>query len=146
MSQSSSVPTVANPSPRRVASFALWGLQGLLALAFLAAGAIKVSQPLDHLVASGMTFVEYTPAAVVRFIGVAEVLGAIGLIAPAATRLYPWLTGVAAAALGVVMALAVGAHATHGEPFVVPVVLGVLCAFVAWGRLVLAPIRPRETA
>jgi hypothetical protein len=81
----------------------------------------------------------------VRFIGLSEVLGAIGLVLPAATRLFPWLTGVAGAALAVVMVLAAGTHATHGEfGNLVPVaVLGGLSTFVAWGRLVRAPIPAR---
>jgi len=118
----------------------------LLALAFFAAGAMKLTQPLDQLVASGMSFVSYTPAAIVRFIGLSEVLGAIGLVLPAGMRVRPRLTGVAAAALTVVMVLAAGVHFVHGEyANVVPVfVLGGLSAFVAWGRLVKVVIPSRS--
>lgn len=137
MSISSPVAAAPSAPPRGGLHVALWVVQVLLALAFFGAGATKLTQPLDQLVANGMTFVTYTPAAVVRFIGLAEVLGAIGLILPAATRLVPRLTGVAAAALTVVMVLAVGVHVTHGEIAGVgpAVFLGGLSAFVAWGRL-----------
>lgn len=142
-----SSPVAAHPAapPRGALHVALWVVQGLLALLFFGAGAAKLTQPLDQLVAAGMTFVSYTPAGVVRFIGLSEVLGAIGLIAPAATRIAPRLTGVAAAALVVVMVLAGGVHAVHGENAnLVPViVLGGLSSFVAWGRLVRLPI-PRR--
>lgn len=111
-----------------------------------AAGAARLTQPLAQLVASGMSFVSYTPGAIVRFIGLSEVLGAIGLVLPAAVRRVPWLTGVAAAALTVVMVLAAVVHLTHGESaHLVPVfVLGGLSAFVAWGRLVKVVIPSRS--
>lgn len=129
-------------SPRGPLHLALWGVQALLALAFLGAGSFKLSQPMDQLLANGMTFVAYTPEPLVRFIGLSEVAGALGLILPSALRIAPRLTGVAAALLVVVMVLAAGVHATHGEMGnLVPVsVLGGLSAFVAWGRLSAAPI------
>jgi hypothetical protein len=124
---------------------ALWAVQALLALAFLAAGGMKLATPIDQLLANGMTFVAYTPEPLVRFIGASEVAGALGLILPSAIRLAPRLTPLAAALLGVVMVLAAGAHLSHGEaPMVLPnIVLGGLSAFVAWGRLRRAPILPR---
>lgn len=132
-------------SPRGPLHVGLWIVQGLLAFAFLGAGAMKLSQPIDALLQGGMTFVTYTPEALVRFIGLSEVLGAVGLLAPSALRIQPRLTGIAAALLALVMVLAAGAHLTHGEaPMIVPnIVLGGLSAFVAWGRLVKAPIPAR---
>jgi hypothetical protein len=78
-------------------------------------------------------------------IGVCELLGAIGLVVPAATRVLPALTPVAASALALVMVLAAGTHFSYGEfPVIgVNVVLGGLAAFVAWGRFRRAPIAPR---
>lgn len=118
---------------------ALWIVQALLGLAFVAAGAMKASQPLDKL-AQNMSWVKTSPPALVRFIGVAEVLGGIGLVAPWALGVLPFLTPVAAAALVVVMVLAAVTHARLGEfPGIgVNVVLGALAAFVAWGRHVVA--------
>jgi uncharacterized membrane protein YphA (DoxX/SURF4 family) len=142
MSSTESRPVLA---PSGALHVALWIAQVLLGVAFIMAGALKATQPIDALLAKGMGFVAYRPEALVRFIGVSELLGGIGLVAPAATRILPRLTGVAAAALAVVMVLAVGEHATHdglaaGAP---AAVLGLLCAFVAWGRLVRAPIPAR---
>jgi len=141
----SAAPPSASNAPSNALHYALWGVQALLALAFVMAGAMKATQPIDVLLAKGMGFVAYRPEGLVRFIGVSELLGGIGLVVPALTRVQPRLTGVAAAALAVVMVLAVGEHAMHdgvaaGAP---AAVLGLLCAFVAWGRLVRAPIPAR---
>lgn len=131
--------------PAPALHIALWIVQVLLALAFFMAGAMKLSQPIDALLANGMTFVAYSPAWLVRFIGLAELLGAIGLLAPSVLKILPPLSALAAAGLALIMALAFGVHLTHGEaPAVVPnLVLGGLAAFVAWGRFVGAPIAAR---
>lgn len=143
MSTAVHAPTAA-VAPSRALHVALWAAQVLLAVLFLAAGAFKATQPIDEL-AKAMPWVGYSPAALVRFVGVAEVLGAVGLVVPAATRVLPVLTPAAAAGLATIMALAVGMHGTHGEWGGVPVnlVLGGLAAFVAWGRWGRAPIAAR---
>ncbi len=132
-------------SPRGGLHVSLWVVQALLGLAFLGAGFMKLTTPVDQLVANGMNWVTYTPEPLVRFIGLSELLGAIGLVAPSATRIQPRLTALAALGLVVVMVLAAITHATHGEAAVVPVnvVLGGLAGFVAWGRGVKAPIPGR---
>jgi uncharacterized membrane protein YphA (DoxX/SURF4 family) len=124
--------------------YVLWTLQLLLGVAFVAAGAMKLSQPLEALGAQ-MVWVNDVPAMLVRFIGLAEVLGGLGLILPAATRIRPWLTPLAAVGLALDMLLATGFHLVRGESgFAVPtLVLGLLAAFVAYGRRVLVPIIPR---
>jgi hypothetical protein len=124
---------------------ALWVVQVLLALAFLMAGVTKLTSSPDELLAMGMTWVSYTPAPLVKVIGVAETLGAIGLVVPAGTRILPWLTPLAAAGIATIMLLAMIAHGTHGEAGAIPVnlVLGGLAAFVAWGRFVKRPIATR---
>lgn len=122
-------------------NIALWVVQGLLALAFLAAGGMKAfSSPAD-LIASGMTM----DLTALRIAGFAEVAGALGLILPAALRILPKLTALAAALLALVMALGAGAHIMRGEygSIVAPLVLGALCLFVAWGRTKAVPIAPR---
>lgn len=131
-------------APSRALHLSLWGVQVLLALLFFAAGAFKATQPIDEL-AKNMAWVTYSPAAMVRFVGIVEVLGAIGLIVPAATRLKPALTPLAALGLATVMLFAVAMHGTQGEGEAVPVnlVLGALAGFVAWGRWVKAPIAAR---
>ena len=71
-------------------------------------------------------------------------LGAVGVVLPALTRVQPKLTPLAAAGLVVVMVLAMANHIMAGEFMIVPnLVLGGLAAFVAWGRFKRAPIAPR---
>lgn len=115
----------------------------LLGVAFAMAGFMKLVSPIDEL-ARNMSWV-YEARALVRFIGAAELLGALGLVLPSAMRIKPWLTPLAAVGLGVVMVLAMGFHATRGELETLPVnvALGGIAAFIAWGRWKKAPIPPR---
>ncbi|HEX2184038.1 MAG TPA: DoxX family protein [Chloroflexota bacterium] len=110
---------------------AVWGLQVLLALAFGAAGVMKIVTPVDQLVANGMAWTSAVPPIAVTLIGVAEILGAVGLILPAATRIRPELTPAAAAGLGVTQVLAAVFHVTRGEGMMVPVNL--VLALLAFG-------------
>jgi uncharacterized membrane protein len=122
----------------------LWVVQGLLAATFLAAGLMKATAPLEQMEAS-MPWVSGAMGPAVRVIGVVEVLGALGLILPAATRIKPSLTPLAAIGLTTVMALASITHLVRGEVQMLPVtaLLGGLAALVAWGRSRKAPIAPR---
>ena len=114
---------------------ALWIAQILLALAFLAAGAMNLSQPHEKLKASLPWTADFS-LGTVRFIGTAEVLGALGLILPAVTGIASILTPVAAAALGLLMILAAITHIRRGEAQAVGVnaALLLIAVFVAWGR------------
>ena len=76
-------------------NIALWVGQVLLAGVYVMAGLMKVSQPIDALVASGLTYASDYPELLTRFIGTMEILGAIGIILPAATRILPGLTPLA---------------------------------------------------
>lgn len=142
--------TIATPSPAsapasgKALHITLWCLQGLLAAAFLAAGWMKVSAPIEVLRAQ-MPWVTGAMGGAVRFIGVVELLGALGLVLPAAARILPWLTPLAATGLATVMTLASVTHAARGElpPIAATAVLGLLAAFVAWGRFRRAPIAAR---
>jgi uncharacterized membrane protein YphA (DoxX/SURF4 family) len=82
------------------------------------------------------------PDSLKRFIGTAELLGAIGLIVPAATRLLPWLTPLAAVGLATIMVLAALFHLSRREwPNVVfNVVLGAIAGFVAYARYLVVPL------
>lgn len=125
----------------------LWVAQILLALAYGMAGFMKVSQPIDALAAAGMGFVLTSPELLVRFIGVAELAGAIGMILPAATRILPWLTPLAAAGFSIIQVLAIGVHASAGETaqtLPINLILLALSLFVLWGRWKKAPISPRQ--
>jgi len=122
----------------------LWIVQLLLAVAFGMAGVMKSTQPIADL-AAAMVWPGDLPAVLVRFIGVSELAGALGLVLPAATRIRPLLTPLAAIGLVVVMVLASLFHISRGEWFALPInfALGGLAAFVAWGRLRKVPIPPR---
>ncbi len=124
------------------ANSVLWAGQFLLALAFLAAG---YGHSLGFEASSarpGMGWMSAVGRDRMRIIGGLEILGAIGLILPAATGILPWLTPVAAMALAVVMALAAVLHARRageGRNIVVNLILGVIAALIAYGRFVVSP-------
>ena len=130
-------------TPSKALHITLWVVQILLALAFGMAGFMKLTTPIPQLAAQGMTYVNSFGEGMVRFIGISEILGAIGLILPAALRIKPVLTPVAAVGLAIVMVLAFGYHVSNNEPFTPTIVLFALAAFVAWGRFKKAPIRPK---
>ena len=116
---------------------AFWVVQVLLALLYLAAGTAKLTMPIGDLAAAGMGFVTSLPEALTRLIGILEILGAIGIILPAATRIQPWLTPLAAAGLALVQVGAIITHALRGETATtlpLNLVLLALALFVVWGR------------
>ena len=121
-------------------NIALWVVQVLVAIMFLLAGFPKTFQPIDT-VAKRLTWAKEFPAWLVRFIGIAELLGGVGLILPALTHIVPSLTAIAAVGLVLVMVCAIIFHISRKEyPGIsVGVVLLVLAAFVAYGRFVLMP-------
>jgi uncharacterized membrane protein YphA (DoxX/SURF4 family) len=108
----------------------------LLALAFLAAGSMKLLRPKDKLIEKGLTWAEDFPPLAVKGIGLAEVLGAIGLLLPGLVHIATVLTPLAALGLAIAMAGAVIVHVRRNEiPGAIPsAVLLVLAAFVAWAR------------
>lgn len=110
----------------------LWIVAGLLAAAFLGAGSMKLIKGKEGLIQNPqMGWVEDFSSPAVRLIGSAEVLGAIGLILPAATGVATILTPLAATGLALTMAGAVVVHLRRHEPPVPPLVLGVLAVVVA---------------
>jgi DoxX-like family len=117
-------------------NFALWVVAGVLAAAFADTGSLKLTESNQALSASGMTWTEDFSPAAVKFISVAEVGGALGIILPALLNVAPAVVPVAAAALAVVMAGAVLVHLRRKERVdaVLAVVLGLLAVFLAWGR------------
>jgi putative oxidoreductase len=112
--------------------------------AFVVGGLMKAIMPGADL-ARNSAWVADVPLALLRFIGVAELAGGLGLILPAATRIRPMLTRLAAVSLATIMTLAFVFHIQRGEWDALPVnaVLGALAAFGAWGRWRKAPIAPR---
>jgi hypothetical protein len=119
-------------------NYALWLVQGLLALIFLFSGAMKLVLPLEVL-----TEQMRLPGLFVRFIGAAEGLGAIGLILPGLLRIRPGLTPLAAAGLVIIMIGATVLTLAGGDLALalIPLVVGLLSAFVAYGRWRLMPHR-----
>ena len=119
-------------------SWILWIVQALLALLFLYAGGMKLILPVEE-----MTAQIPMPGLLLRFIGVCEVLGAIGLIVPGLTRIRPELTPLAAAGLVIIMIGATVFTLATGNVAMalIPLAVGLLAAFVAYGRWRLAPLR-----
>src|SRR6266478_6226815 len=123
---------------RSTMNVVLWIVQGLLAALFLIAGGAKLVLPLDQ-----MTGPVALPGWFLRFIGVAEVLGALGLVLPELLRIRPGLTPLAAAGLVIIM---IGATVVMWAGGIVAValmnvVVALLAAFVAYGRWRLARYR-----
>jgi putative oxidoreductase len=141
---STSVATGSGAAPRgSLFGGALWVLQVGLASVFVVAGLTKLTQTRPALLAK-LAWAPDVPVALLRTIGISELLGAIGLLVPAATRIRPELTPAAASGLTTVMALAVMFHLYRGDnAFVIPAVLAALSALVAWGRARKAPIAAR---
>jgi hypothetical protein len=119
-------------------TYALWIVQGLLALLFLWAGGMKLVLPVE-----AMTEQMPLPGLFLRFIGVAEVLGALGLILPGLLRLRPALTPLAAGGLVLIMIGATVLTLAGGAVVMAlfPLVVGLFAAFVAYGRWRLTPHR-----
>jgi uncharacterized membrane protein YphA (DoxX/SURF4 family) len=92
----------------------VWIIQGILALMFLMAGIMKSTQPRDKLVKS-LPWVTDFSLQTVRFIGISELLGAIGIVVPQLTGICPILTPVAAVGLAVIMILAAAHHLPKKE-------------------------------
>ena len=111
----------------------LWIVSGLLAAAMVAAGGMKLATPRARL-AERMTWARTWRDPNVKLLGLAEVLGGLGLIIPHATGFWPVLTPIAASCLVVLMLGAVKTHLDLSEPVVAPAVLAALGLFVALGR------------
>ena len=126
-------------------NYVLWIVQGLLALIFLFTGGTKLILPIEVL-----TEQSPLPGLFVRFIGVAEVLGAIGLILPGLVRIWPVLTPLAGSGLVIIMIGAtvltlVGVVPVGAAMALIPLVVGLLSAFVAYGRWRLVPLHRRSS-
>ena len=126
-------------------NIAIWGVQVLLAVFFILFGFMKTFLPIDG-ISDMMPFVLDVPELLVRFIGIAEIAGGLGLILPSITRVLPWLTIAAAGGLGIDMVLATIFHISRGEfpNIIITIVLLALLAFVVYGRWKIAPIEARS--
>ncbi|MBF9254030.1 DoxX family protein [Pontibacter sp. 172403-2] len=137
--------SVTNQKSNKALNITLWIAQVLLAGMFLMSGFMKVAQPIDQL-SLMLPWASQVPAALVRFIGISEVLGGLGLILPALLRIKPQLTVWAALGLVAVMIFASIFHLSRGEGAMIGtnIVLALVAVFIAWGRSKKAPIQPRS--
>lgn len=124
----------------------LWVAQFLIGLAFLAAGVMKSSQPIEEL-GKSLPWVSQVPAGLVRFIGVSELLGGFGVLFPSLFRFVPHLSPLAALGIVMIMAFAMVFHIYNGEYSVLPINIffGGVAFFIYWGRSKRLPIRPRSS-
>lgn len=120
----------------------LWVVQVLLALLFLFAGVVKLILPVDEMTKQMPVAL---PGLFLRFIAVAEILGALGLILPGLLRIRPGLTPLAAAGLVIIMIGATVVTLAGGAiaPALLPLAVGLLALLVAYGRWRLAPLSDR---
>ena len=133
------------PRKKSVLNIVLWILQVLFAFAFLNAGFLKTFRPIQEIAAT-ISWAPALPEPLVRFIGISELLGAIGLILPPLLKIRPQLATLAAACLTLVMLLANIFHIVRGEFFVLPMTEAflLLLAFIAYGRWKLSPFRAKN--
>ena len=132
------------PQSRGRLNLGLWIAQVLLAAFYGLTGVLKLTLPIPQL-AEMLRWPGLYGEAFTRFLGACELAGALGLLLPAATRIFPWLTPGAAASLVLLQVCAIGYHVSHGELQRTPLnfVLIALAAFIFWGRWRQAPIAPR---
>lgn len=121
----------------------LWIVQVILALMFLMAGGMKLVIPFDKLMAMGPPNQLILPVMFLKFIGVCEVLGALGLILPGIFKRQQYLTPLAAIGLLIIMigAVVVTLMGPGGTFVISPLVFALLCAFVAYGRWKVRPLQ-----
>ena len=119
----------------------LWIIQALLALLFLFAGGTKLILSIEQMQAMGSPNQIVLPGLLIRFIGVCEVLGALGLILPGLFRIRTGLTPLAATGLIIIMVGAIVTTLMSGQvaPALFPLVTLILLAFVTYGRMKLSP-------
>jgi uncharacterized membrane protein YphA (DoxX/SURF4 family) len=117
-------------------NLALWIIAIVLAVAFAGSGLMKLVVPKDKLVTAGQGWAQDFSPTNIRLIGLIEILGAVGLVLPAAFHIAPILVPLAAVGLALVMVGAIVVHARRKEPMniAVNVVLIALAVIVAWGR------------
>lgn len=120
----------------------LWIIQILLALMFLFSGGVKLVLPTAVLQSMGPPNQVVLPGLFLKFIGVCEVLGGLGLILPGVFRRRQYLTPFAAMGLVIIMigAVAITIMGLGFAMAITPLITGLLCAFVAYGRWKLRPL------
>ena len=130
--------------PSKTLQISLWIVQALLALLFIGTGIFKLVTPIATLAGMWPWAGEYPT--LLRLTGIFDLLGGIGIVLPALTRIKPELTVWAALGCAVLMVSAIGFHLSRGEGANTPfnIVVLALALFVFWGRRTKAPLNPRE--
>ena len=115
----------------------LWILQSLMALTFLIPGMFKLILSEQQLVAKGLTGVEGLPLPLIRFIGVSEIMGAIGIILPVLLNILPLLTVVSAIGLALIMipAALISYKRHEYKKIFINAIIFCICIFIAYGRI-----------
>ena len=124
----------------------LWAAQILLCVVYGVSGLMNSSMSVENLMTMGMTHAGALPYWLLRFLGISELAGSVGIILPALTRIKPFLTPLAALGFTAIQVLAIGFHIERGEfAKMAPINLALiaLSLFVLWGRIEKAPISPR---
>ena len=136
---------MANSATRRGVDgwrIGLWAAQLILAFLFFYAGLMKLTRTPAGLAKIGWAWALTIPAGFIFFIGIMEILAAIGILLPAALRILPWLTPAAAGGMVIIQLAAVALHTMRGEignlGFNLPLLA--LALFALWGRLAKRPI------
>ncbi|NOU62131.1 DoxX family protein [Marinifilum caeruleilacunae] len=120
----------------------LWIVQGLLAVAFIMAGLMKVSKPVEELREKLGEWIDSFSTKTIKLIGITEIFGALGLILPMLLKTLPLLTPIAAIGLSLTMIGAMTVHIKRKEKKEVMTnfVLLVFSAFIVIGRVYIVPV------
>lgn len=135
---------VANESTGRGTRIGIWVAQALLGLLFVGTGVWKLATPIDHLAAMIPWAGQVSPG-FLRLTAALDLAGGVGIVLPSLTRVAPRVAVLAAVGCALLQVCAIVFHVSRGEGASTPfnVVLVAMASFVAWGRLVRAPITPR---
>jgi uncharacterized membrane protein YphA (DoxX/SURF4 family) len=139
------LPQSAPSQASQAVRVSLWVAQVAIFGLYCIAGFMKLTMPVRE-ISRMWPWTGLVPEHFLRFIGVVDLAGGIGILLPALTRIAPWLTVSAALGCSVLQVLAIGFHASRGKISLTPFnfFLLALSAFVAWGRYEKAPILPRR--
>ncbi len=133
---------VKKNSKQNILNIVIWTGQVFLAINFIILGSLKLTLPFNEL-APEMSFVLVIPQALTRFIGVAEVLGGLGLILPSILRIKPILTSLSALGIATIMLFAIAYHIYQGEYIMIGfnLIIGLVALIIAWARFKKLPIK-----
>ena len=131
--------------PSKALNVGLWVVQALLSVVFVGAGLWKLLTPVSKL-ATMIPWAGQVSEGFLHATGVFDLLGGLGLLFPALTRIKPGLTVLAALGCAVLQMCAIGFHVSRGEAANTPFnfLLVALSVFVLWGRSARAPLLPRD--